>query len=57
VGQWKDELQHGFFLRLSSGNYARIDLTMVAIKGSCTIDCYVNPAGSRNLEYDPNLGN
>jgi hypothetical protein len=53
--EWKGEFQKEFFILLPSGTYARIQIRVVAKKGSCEIESFLNPnPSSRNLEYDPN---
>src|SRR5262249_22809427 len=55
--QWNDELQRRFYLRSGGGQtYASLDLVVRAdpAKGAgATVTYTANPAGSRNLEYDP----
>jgi len=51
---WKEGLHEDeFFLKLASGIYARIRVTMIAHKGHTTVESFLNPSPtSRNLEYD-----
>ncbi len=51
--KWTDQIKKRYFLKLRNGNYARIYLEMIAHGGHfCWIESYLNPDGSRNLEYD-----
>ncbi len=52
--EWRSQVPQSYFIKLGSGKYARIDFTMSA-GGShfFAINSYLNPSGSRNLEYDP----
>jgi hypothetical protein len=50
--QWQDTAKSSWFLHLANGRYARINLTMYANDSPwCEIQAFVNPSGSRNLEY------
>ena len=54
--KWNSSASREYFLRLATGKYARIKLTM-AVGGNdgFNITSYINPQpGHRNLEYDPN---
>ena len=52
--EWKESLENEFFVMFSSGTYARIKLNMLAVKGACKIESFLNPTpGDQNLEYDP----
>jgi hypothetical protein len=52
--KWRSQISKQYFLQLESGNYARINL-FIAAEGSyfVRITSYLNPSGSRNLEFDP----
>lgn len=51
---WKDNVRKKYFLKLRDGNFARIDFKMFPFGDHfCSIESYLNPTGSRNLEYDP----
>ena len=44
----------GYYVIFADGKYARIDFTMTAGgEHFFTINSYLNPSGSRHLEYDP----
>lgn len=54
--KWIGGIFRSYFIKLSNGNYARIDVrysmgpvSVIKVTG------YYNPAGSRNLEFDPKL--
>lgn len=52
--RWSYSAEKQYFLKLADGRYARAKLTFYT--GSRTIfvlESYLNPSGSRNLEYDP----
>lgn len=51
---WRSQVARGYFIHFSDGNYARIDLT-ISTGGDhfARIASYLNPSGSRNLEFDP----
>ena len=52
---WKDHIDDEFFVLLPSKNYARVKIHMVALKGGCQIESFLNPdPNSRNLEFDSN---
>ena len=51
-GRWTDVWIKKYFVKMADGKYARIDLRVVA-KGFFDIDGFLNPSGSRNLEFDP----
>jgi hypothetical protein len=51
---WTAHVKRRFFLKLRSGQYARADLEIIARGGHFfRVTSYLNPSGSRNLEYDP----
>jgi hypothetical protein len=50
---WLSEVHKTFFASLPGGMYARISMRLLARNGIFTYDAFVNPSGSRNLEYDP----
>ncbi len=54
---WRNKAETSLFAKLRNGQmYARIDFQMTAIGDHfCTINCQLNPSGSRNLEPDPKL--
>ncbi|HEY5747867.1 MAG TPA: carboxypeptidase-like regulatory domain-containing protein [Chryseolinea sp.] len=50
---WTETFDENYFLKLGNGNYARAHLIMVAGGDHfVSIIAYLNPSGSRNLEYD-----
>ncbi len=52
---WSNDVTRKYFLKLGNGDYAFITFRMIAAGDHfCTIDSFVNPTGSRNLEFDPN---
>lgn len=51
--QWKTELIQKHFLRFENGIYGRIAFRLLAHNGVLRFESFVNPSGSRNLEYDP----
>ena len=54
--KWTRSLTKTFYVRLSKGQYGRvlIDLTMNSLRPDTgiSIESWINPAGSRNLEFD-----
>lgn len=53
AGSWQNRLQRLYFLKLPDGIFARISLDLMTHNGSLRIQAFVNPSGSRNLEFDP----
>jgi hypothetical protein len=53
--KWRSQITKHYFVKLGSGNYARVEFTMTAGgERFFTIQSYLNPKlGSRNLEFDP----
>ena len=56
--EWEDSATHSFYLKLRDGKfYARLRLEITADyeppPTGVTLEAWVNPSGSRNLEYDP----
>jgi hypothetical protein len=54
ANNWRGSVTKRYFLKLKDGNYALFNIE-VNTKGRppfCQIDYYLNPSGSRNLEYD-----
>jgi hypothetical protein len=52
---WQRSLTRKYFLHLPDGHYARMIFSINAWENPfCEIEAFVNPSGSRNLEYDPN---
>jgi hypothetical protein len=53
---WSRSIHGEYFLKLPNAIYARLHFEMVSHGDHfCTVDCHINPSGSRNLEYDPTL--
>jgi len=53
ANNWSESLDRSYFIKLSSGNYARAELTIYGRKKPyLVLTSYLNPnAGDRNLEY------
>ena len=52
---WKSEVPLSFFYRLGEGLYGRMRFSVIAGGDHfCTVESYLNPSRSRNLEFDPN---
>lgn len=56
--KWQDEADRAFYLKSRDGQiYARVTVKIAAHydppPASIRLEAYVNPSGSRNLEYDP----
>src|SRR5207253_3346534 len=50
---WRGIVDKKYFLKLKDGNYARMNFKMIAGGDHfCAIESFLNPTGSRNLEYD-----
>jgi len=54
-GKWRSDFEGTFFVKLASGNYARMRFQMIAGGNHfAVVESYYNPTpGSRNLEFDP----
>ena len=52
--KWQPQGQREYFVKLNDGRYARVQLKMIA-QGNhfFRLESYLNPSGSRNLEFDP----
>ena len=52
--KWQPQAQREYFIKLNEGLYGRIQLKMIA-QGNhfFRLEAYLNPSGSRNLEFDP----
>lgn len=52
--QWSSDAKRNYFVRLANGNYARINFEMI-VGGNefFQLESFLNPNGSRNLEFDP----
>jgi hypothetical protein len=51
--KWRPEAEKRYFVKLGNGNYARIMFRMIAGGDHFfKIESFLNPSGSRNLEYD-----
>ena len=52
--RWLSRIERKYFVKTTDGNHARIIIKMYARKNQFfVLDGYLNPSGSRNLEYDP----
>jgi hypothetical protein len=50
---WKSDVEKHYFLKFADGTYGRMFFAMVAAGDHfCMVESYINPSGSRNLEYD-----
>jgi hypothetical protein len=53
---WVDQYESNSFIKLGNGNFARARICMVAGGANfVSLQVYLNPSGSRNLEYDKKL--
>jgi len=53
---WKSRYENEFFAKLGDGTYARFNVRLYpGRRNFIVIESYLNPSGSRNLEYDPSL--
>jgi hypothetical protein len=51
---WLDDVTRQYYVKLRNGNFGRLTFGMVAGGDHfCLIEPYINPTGSRNLEFDP----
>lgn len=51
---WTGRREEKYFLKLANGNYARMRFVIYAGESPfCIIEAFVNPSGSRNLEFSP----
>jgi hypothetical protein len=51
---WRSQVTRNYYVQLASGNYARLSFMMTAGGDHFfSITSYLNPSGSRNLEYNP----
>ena len=52
---WSDRVERDYFVKLPDQTYARLRFEMMAggPHNFFVIESYLNPSGSRNLEYDP----
>jgi len=52
--RWSVQAERQYFIRSKSGSFARIRFIMIAGGGHFfRLESFLNPTGSRNLEYDP----
>lgn len=52
---WQGRVKQGFYIKTSAGHYGRLTVDWYAAQNSpnyLELECYINPTGSRNLEYD-----
>ena len=52
---WQTTIERKYFIRLADGRYGRIEFRLLARNGVFTMQSYLNPSGSRNLEYSEAL--
>jgi hypothetical protein len=53
--RWTSDVKRNYFLKLADRNYARISFEMIAGgEHFFRLETFLNPSGSRNLEFDPN---
>ena len=53
--KWGDRAKRSYFLHLANGNYGRMNFEIIPGGDHFfDLESYVNPSGSRNLEFDPN---
>jgi hypothetical protein len=55
VKRWDDSYSNNYFVKLRTGNFARVNLSLRPSGDFIDLEVYLNPSGSRNLEYDENL--
>lgn len=48
---WQTTIERKYFIRLADGRFGRIEFRLLARNGVFTMQSYLNPTGSRNLEY------
>jgi len=49
---WQSSVEKNIFIRLADGKFARIAFLFLPHNGVFRFDCFANPSGSRNLEFD-----
>jgi hypothetical protein len=53
--QWSKNVAKEYFLKLSGSRYARLKFRITSDRNQfASITSFLNPSGSRNLEFDPN---
>jgi hypothetical protein len=53
--EWQSDVERRYFIRTTDGKFGRVVFGMIAGGDHfCVIESYLNPSGSRNLEFDPN---
>ncbi len=50
--QWYGRFNRKYFIRFADGTYGRILVDLMSYNGSLKIESFINPSGSRNLEYN-----
>ena len=52
--RWQSDVERRYFFKLPNSTYGRLTFAMI-VGGDhfCIIEGFINPSGSRNLEYDP----
>jgi hypothetical protein len=51
---WQGRINRAYFVQLPDGSFGRFVLDLMSHHGSLRIQSFLNPSGSRNLEFDPN---
>jgi hypothetical protein len=53
--KWKRAVQKDYFVKLQEGAYAHVRLELITggKHNFCVLESFLNPSGSRNLEFDP----
>ena len=52
---WQNEIRRKLFIQLPDGSFGRLEIYLLARNGVYSDSIgFINPSGSRNLEYDPN---
>jgi len=52
---WQSRMKREYFVKLPDGNYAHVILDLMSHNGSLKVQAFINPSGSRNLEFDPQI--
>jgi hypothetical protein len=50
--RWETSVKPKYFIKLPDGNFGRVEFDFLARNGVYRIRSFINPSGSRNLEYD-----
>ena len=55
-GWWQSDVERKYFVKLGDGKWGRVKFAMIAGGDHfCIIESYLNPSGSRNLEFDQSV--